>query len=146
MPFAAYGFNKCLSGNTKLHDAETGESWKISDLSYLKSIGMMPNIKLWSKDLDNNEWFADDLEDVFCTGEKEVFKIELCNGTILECTENHKFLCTDGMFREIKDISEGDFSIDSEYVSSKEGDSYEKSSEEQTFEYKNGSSNHQNVC
>jgi hypothetical protein len=50
------------------------------------------------------------------------------------------------MFREIKDISEGDFSIDSEYVSSKEGDSYEKSSEEQTFEYKNGSSNHQNVC
>lgn len=146
MPFAAYGFNKCLSGNTKLHDAETGESWKISDLSYLKSIGMMPNIKLWSKDLDNNEWFADDLEDVFCTGEKEVFKIELCNGTILECTENHKFLCTDGIFREIKDISEGDFSIDSKYVSSKEGDSYEKSSEEQTFEYKNGSSNHQNVC
>jgi DNA polymerase III alpha subunit len=117
MPFAAYGFNKCLSGDTKLHDAKTGESWKISDLSYLNSIGKMPNIKLWSKDLDNNKWFTDDLEDVFCTGEKEVFKIELCNGTILECTENHKFLCTDGIFREVKDIFKGDFSIDSENMS-----------------------------
>ena len=141
MPFAAYGFNKCLSGDTKLHDTKTGESWKISDLSYLSSIGKMPNIKLWSKDLDNDKWFTDDLEDVFCTGEKEVFKIELCNGTILECTENHKFLCTDGIFREVKDIFKGDFSIDSENVSIKESDSYEKPSEEQAFEYKNGRSN-----
>ena len=116
MPFASYGFNKCLSGDTKLHDAETGASWKISDLSRLKDSGNMPSIKLWSKDLDNNEWFADDLEDVFYTGEKEVFKIELCDGTILECTENHKFLCTDRTFREIKDIFKGDFSIVSEHV------------------------------
>ena len=133
MPFASYGFNKCLSGDTKLHDAETGASWKISDLSRLKDSGNMPSIKLWSKDLDNNEWFIDKLEDVFCTGEKEVFKIELDNGSILECTENHKFLCTDGVFREVKDIFKGDFSIDSEYVSIKESDSYEISAKEQTY-------------
>jgi len=45
--------------------------------------------------------------DMFKTGEKEVFEVELENGTIVRMTDNHKILTPNGD-KELKDLSIGD--------------------------------------
>lgn len=112
MPFASYGFNKCLSGDTVFYDAVSDQSWKISELAELKLSNNMPSLKLWSKDLINNEWFVDTLQDVFYTGEKLVFKVKFDNGIIVECTENHMFLCSEGNFIEVREIFEKKYKVE----------------------------------
>jgi len=69
--------------------------------------------------------------DVFETGEKEVFEIELENGIVLRSTLDHKFLCTDGAIRTVSDILEADFEIQYEFLheSNIRSDSHEKCSQ-----------------
>ena len=63
-------------------------------------------VKLLSYDIDNNDSFEDVCINYHDSGIQDVYKYTLSNGQILECTENHKFLCTDNKYYTIKDIEQ----------------------------------------
>ena len=46
----------------------------------------------------------DQLVDVFETGEKEVFEIEMDNGIKVQSTLDHKFMCADGNYYTVQEI------------------------------------------
>ena len=53
----------------------------------------------------------DVVEDVFRTGEQELFEVELDNGSKIKCTLEHKFYCSDGKPHTVKEIMENDLEI-----------------------------------
>ena len=53
----------------------------------------------------------DEVEKVFETGEKEICEVKLSNGMNIECTIDHKFLCSDKKFHTILEIIEGDMEV-----------------------------------
>src|SRR5690606_30479478 len=92
---AGYSFNKCLSGDTYI--PELGMT-----LSEASKLDNFDNLKLTSLSEKNKDLYSNSIEEIFFTGNKEVFEIELYNGEKIECTLDHKFLCTDGKFYTIK--------------------------------------------
>jgi DNA polymerase-3 subunit alpha len=59
----------------------------------------------------DNKTIKDDLVDVFETGEKEVYEIELDNGITLRTTLDHKFMCSNGLYHTIQEIFDNDLEI-----------------------------------
>ena len=59
----------------------------------------------------DGEIIEDELIEVFETGEKEVFEIELENGMTMKCTLDHKFLCSDRMDHTVEEIMNNDLEI-----------------------------------
>jgi DNA polymerase-3 subunit alpha len=53
----------------------------------------------------------DRLIDIFETGEKEVYEMELDNGITIKCTMDHKFICDDNKAHTVRDIVENDLNI-----------------------------------
>ena len=53
----------------------------------------------------------DKLIDVFETGEKEVYEIELDNDIIIKCTLDHKFMCDDNKYHMVSEIIEKNLNI-----------------------------------
>lgn len=96
--FSSYGFNHCIIGNHTIKDTISGKIYTIADLSN----NFIENIKLLS--YKNNKIIEDDLIDVFPTGEKEVFEVILDNGMTLQCTLDHKFMCSDNKIHTLKEI------------------------------------------
>ncbi|MEK7192376.1 MAG: LAGLIDADG family homing endonuclease, partial [Patescibacteria group bacterium] len=87
-PFARYGFNRCLTGETEIIDAETGLPVKIGDL--------VNNPKLLKKTGTFND--ESDLKisiqtvlAVIPNGKKPVFKVRTRSGRQIRSTENHPF-------------------------------------------------------
>jgi DNA polymerase-3 subunit alpha len=110
VPFANYGFNKCLDGKMRVKDKNTGKYFYIGDLAELfKNDIVKPNITLDS--CKNNEIIEDNVLDVFETGEKEVYEIELDNGIVLKSTLDHKFMCGDYEFHTVEDIFQKNLDI-----------------------------------
>lgn len=117
VPFADYAFNKCLLGTTTIRDYKTNNIYTLENLSSMfcgteESISdnsNRPDIYVLSY-LDG-ELVEDQVIDVFETGEKEVFEIELENGMILRCTMDHKFICSDEKIRTVSEILEGGHEI-----------------------------------
>ena len=110
IPFASYGFNEshCLTGDMKVKDKISGKFYSIEELYSMKNGGKL-DIVLDS--FADNHIVEDGLLDVFETGEKEVFEIELDNGIILKSTLDHKFYCTDGEEHKVSDILENGLEI-----------------------------------
>lgn len=106
VPFASYGFNKCLDGSMTVKDKLSGKIWKIDALSNMSNL---PEIILDSY-LDG-EIIEDKLIEVFETGEKEIYEIELDNGSILRCTIDHKFICDDKKEHTVDEIIKKDLNI-----------------------------------
>jgi DNA polymerase-3 subunit alpha len=124
--FSGYGFNKCLSGDTKVYNKADGQEYMIGELEEiffnfqlsavwnetvpsLSEDVVKPNIVLDS--YVNGGIVEDEVVDVFETGEKEVFEIELENGSIIKSTLDHKFLCSDGEFHTVQHIMDEDLEI-----------------------------------
>jgi len=116
-PFANYGFNAahCLAGDMRLKNKTTGQFYTIEEL-YKKQV--MSDINVNTKQekivLDsylNGEIVEDTLLDIFETGEKEVFEVQLDNGMVLKCTMEHKFYCADGKEHKLQDILDNNLEI-----------------------------------
>ncbi len=101
--FGGYGFNKCLSGETTVKNLNDGKLYSLKDLCSRFRAGENPNIVL--KSLKDGEVVPDVVEDVFETGEKEIYEVELENGFIVKCTMNHKFYCSDMKEHTVEDIT-----------------------------------------
>ncbi len=114
VPFASYGFNKCLDGRMRVKDKNTEKYFYLEDLAeifskYNKNKCDKPCFILDS--YRNDIVVEDELVDVFSTGEKEVYEIELDNGLILKSTLDHKFMCSDGNIYTVKNIIKNDLEI-----------------------------------
>ncbi len=92
-PFAAYGFNKCLAGDTKVMDPKEGTYRTIRELYEAGATGTVVAL---GKDLVLR---SEPRLPVVQNGVKPVFELTTRLGKRIRATENHPFLTTDGWMR-----------------------------------------------
>jgi DNA polymerase III subunit alpha len=108
--FGEYGFNKCLSGDTEVHNKLDGKTYSLEELED-GSYGVDGEIPITLDSYVDGEIIEDELVEVFETGEKEVFEIELENGMIIKCTLDHKFICSDGVEHTVEEIMNNNLEV-----------------------------------
>jgi DNA polymerase-3 subunit alpha len=99
--FASYSFNKCITGST-LVLKEDGSKISINEIKNL--LENKESIFLKSFDVVNKTVIKDECIDVVDCGIQEVFELKLSDGSLIECTENHRFLCIDNKMHTVKEI------------------------------------------
>jgi DNA polymerase-3 subunit alpha len=105
--FADYAFNRCLSGDAQIVDADTGGHATIKQIAKRE----VSTARTFS--FNGSQVVVNDIIEAFETGEKEVVEIETEDGRILRCTLDHKFY-TDQGYLPLRDILENNLDI---YVS-----------------------------
>ncbi len=100
-PFAAYGFNKCLTGDTRIIDSKTGNFSSIKEI-YEKNLklstsSLSPQLKL------NNH----SIEVVMENGTKNVFELKTRFGRIIKSTDNHPFYSFNG-WKNLSELKVGE--------------------------------------
>lgn len=102
--FADYGFNKCLTGETKIKTFPQSKT-----INQLKESRNYTQIQAF--DTTINQEYLDDIVEIIDCGEQEVFEITLSNGIQVECTLEHQFLCSDLKKYSVKEILEMDLDL-----------------------------------
>jgi hypothetical protein len=102
--FADYGFNRCLAGDSRIVDADTGAQVTISQLTTRE----VETSRTFS--FDGSQVVVDEIVEAFETGEKEVVEIETDDGRTLRCTLDHKFYTDEG-FLPLSEILERELDI-----------------------------------
>lgn len=102
LPFASYGFNKCVSGETKIINADNGESVKIKELYQNRKLAE----KTFSLD-ENNKIKESRILDVISNGKKPVFEVRTESGRKITVTDNHPFLTSSG-WKKLEQINAGE--------------------------------------
>ena len=91
-PFARYGFNRCLTGDTRIQNPKTGELITIKEL--------FENRSRMQKALSLNEeclkTYKNTITDVVDNGIKPVFELKTRSGRKVIATANHPFYTTSG--------------------------------------------------
>ena len=100
--FASYGFNRCLTKNTRVL-TENGYI-TIEDLLEKTDPGLLISV---DKDLN---LVKNSMIDCFYSGDLLTYKVTLDNGQEIECTMSHEFLTENG-FKSIYEILEEDLEI-----------------------------------
>lgn len=100
-PFAAYGFNKCVTGDTLINDAINGEQLTIEELYKSEKI---PKILSCQENLLLDK---QPITYVQQNGIKPVHEITTRRGLKLKTTDNHPFLKFNG-WTELKNLKIGD--------------------------------------
>jgi DNA-directed DNA polymerase III PolC len=90
--FANYGFNKCLSGDTEIIDADTGRLVRIGDLAS----GEAKLTHTLTLDTETQQLTRGEVAGVWQNGVKPVYRLELYSGRVIEATANHPFYTQDG--------------------------------------------------
>ncbi len=89
-PFAAYGFNKCLTGDTKIVDSSKGNIITIKELYennlQARILSISPDLSLRSNKITS----------VIENGIKEVFELKTRSGRRIRATSNHPFFTFSG--------------------------------------------------
>ena len=98
LPFAQYGFNKCVSGETKITNPQTGQLITIKELS--KNPRLIKEIFSLSDDLKIKKA---KIVNVFCNGKKPVFEVKTRSGRKIIATQNHPFFTQYG-WRNLEEI------------------------------------------
>ncbi|MDO8575252.1 MAG: DNA polymerase III subunit alpha [bacterium] len=89
-PFAAYGFNKCLTGDTKIVNSKDGS---VSTIKNIYESNLKPNVFSLSS---NYSLSGRKINAVMENGIKEVFELITRTGKKIKATSNHPFLTFDG--------------------------------------------------
>ncbi|WNJ20235.1 DNA polymerase III subunit alpha [Pontibacter sp. G13] len=93
--FASYGFNKCLTGETLIFDAETGQRHRIEDL-YARTAKIQAVATLETEAGKIRKGFVSDIMD---NGIKPVYELTTALGKKIRATANHPFFTEDGWKR-----------------------------------------------
>lgn len=99
-----YCFNHCLDGDYVIPELDI----KISDMH---NILYDNNLSLFSINEEKKVLNKNAVEDVLYTGQQEVFDIELSNGEHIQCTLDHKFLCSNMEYYSVREILEKDLEL-----------------------------------
>jgi DNA polymerase III subunit alpha len=99
--WSGYGFNKCLAGSTTVFDYVRNDYVTLERLEE-EFIEGDPIVVLNS--FVDGDLVLDEVVDVFETGEKDIYEIEMDNGIVVRCTLDHKFLCADNEFHTVQEI------------------------------------------
>ena len=91
----------CLSSDVLLFSKEDKKFMKVEDIK--------PGTILDS--FVDGEVIEDEVIDLIDTGKQEVYEISLSNGQKIECTLNHKFMCSDEKYRTVQKIIKGDYEV-----------------------------------
>ena len=93
--YAQYLFNKCLIGETRILVQK--DNAEISNLSIdeLSQINNLEDVKILSFNPETKEIESDQCLEVIKTNEQDVYEINLSDGSVITCTLNHTFLCSD---------------------------------------------------
>jgi len=89
-PFAAYGFNKCLTGDTRIIDVTTGHAWTIRDLYASKQTISVHTLN------DTLRFESQQIEAVIKNGIKPVYQLRTRSGRTIKATANHPFYTING--------------------------------------------------
>lgn len=111
--FAAYGFNKCLSGDTLVLNKVDNKTYTLEELEEIfktNNRGYAHGTFVVDSYVDGKT-VDDDILNVFETGEKEIYEVKLSSGMIVKCTLDHKFYCSDGKSHTVKEIMEKDIDV-----------------------------------
>lgn len=100
--FASYGFNRCLTKNTRVL-TENGYI-TIEDLLEKTDPGLLISVD------KNLNLVKNSMIDCFYSGDLLTYKVTLDNGQEIECTMSHEFLTENG-FKSIYEILEDDLEI-----------------------------------
>jgi replicative DNA helicase len=92
----------CLTGDTQLVRADTGEIVSIEDLA----AGDARNVPIWSLDPTSMRVVRRTLTRAFSSGTKSVFRLVLRSGREIKASANHPFLTVDG-WRAVEDLAAG---------------------------------------
>lgn len=102
--FANYGFNKCVTGETRVVDARTGRRVRVLDIVE----GRERNICVPSLDETNLKIIPRPVIDAFSSGKAMVYRLTTETGRALEATGNHPFYTPDG-WTNLEDLAPGAF-------------------------------------
>ncbi|MFH0930165.1 MAG: DNA polymerase III subunit alpha, partial [Candidatus Moraniibacteriota bacterium] len=92
-PFAGYGFNRCLAGETIITDPETGKQYTIEKLyARYKGGGKLPSVLT----LDGTKLKKSGITKIYANGEKETYRITTRLGKSIDATANHPLLTFSG--------------------------------------------------
>lgn len=92
-------YNRCFVGSTQIQLAD-GYSVPIRDLVNV------PEFFVYSYDLNNKKTAIGRAHSCRLTQKNApILKVTLDDGSFVRCTPNHKFLCSDNIYREAKDLS-----------------------------------------
>jgi len=100
--FARYGFNKCLTGDTEVLDAQSGLLLRIEDLFS----GKMPLPQIITCDTVTLELRNGDVVAVMDNGVKPVYRLTTALGRTIKATANHPFY-TLGGWRLLEELAAG---------------------------------------
>ena len=101
-PFARYGFNKCLTGDTEIFDYRTGKYIKLIDIVN----GDQKIEQVLS--LDNSyKLIPQKVKALHRNGLKKVYKLTTKSGRTIRATANHPFFGTDGWIN-LSNLNPGD--------------------------------------
>ena len=101
--FGRYAFNKCLAKSTWLTDEATGQIMSVEDwynLSQRDKGASLPRLR----SVVNGHVVMDHCVAIHYTDVQEVHEVIFDNGQIERVTMNHKFLCADGLYHEVREI------------------------------------------
>ncbi|MCC6616784.1 MAG: DNA polymerase III subunit alpha [Anaerolineae bacterium] len=101
--FANYGFNKCISGDTEILDADNGQLVRVGDLAS----GDVRVKRTLTLDLDTMQLVSGEISHVHENGIKPVYKLTTELGRQITATDNHPFLTQDG-WRLLGALATGD--------------------------------------
>lgn len=99
-PFAAYGFNKCLTGDTEIVDTKTG---LIQTIKKIWDEKCLPNALSMNAKLS---LVSQKTAAIVQNGEKEVFELTTRSGRKIKATGNHPFYTMHG-WTKLENISTG---------------------------------------
>jgi intein/homing endonuclease len=88
---------RCISGDTLIFDAKTGETKPVSEWNKLD---------VWTYN-ENTKQFEVHSAEVIEQGKRQCFRVTVANGDYVDCTDNHPFLTPLG-WKELKCLQEGD--------------------------------------
>jgi DNA polymerase-3 subunit alpha len=99
--FAGYGFNKCVHGDTRVMDADTGHWYRVEDLFWN---GERPRVHACDDEL---RLVPRPVQAVVWNGVKSVYRLRTRSGWTIRATANHPFRTFDGWTR-LENLSVGD--------------------------------------
>ncbi|MDO8601968.1 MAG: DNA polymerase III subunit alpha [bacterium] len=101
-PFARYGFNRCLTGDTEIQNPTTGEIVTIERLYKDKK----RQVQTFSLNEQTQKIYKNRIVDIVANGEKPVFEVTTRSGRKIKATANHPFFTAQG-WQTLENLKKG---------------------------------------